>query len=171
MRVAKKVCMSVVLLLSVLLLGCRGRSVSYFDYQGKSFCAEIRGEMRGVGFCAVLTVEEGEGGRRGSIQYSEPVELGGLEVSVLFDEKGAPTGNAKLSIGGKESAVHDPELLAGLLQPLELLLCEYEPESVKKTTDGGFLLRLPAGREMTLSTDGFPSFFRSPEGSFLLIRR
>jgi len=147
-----------VILLCLLPSGCVPMGENYFLYREKGFCAEVRGEMRGTAFSAVIALAAKEGGYRVGVRYLSPGTLSGMEALAACDANGAPQGEGSLLWDGRESKV-DETIIAGLLLPICAFLEQDEIASVAYE-EKACCLRFADGSVMRLDEDGAPQSLR-----------
>lgn len=160
----KCICSGLLILLILCLVACAVVEENYFSYLEKDFCAEVRGEMNGSAFLAVVATSRTESGYRVGVRYLFPATLSGLEVLAECNRQGVPQGVGSLGLEGRKSEV-EAVCVAGLLLPICALLNVGEVESVQYVKEG-CCLTLVDGKTLRLGRDGTPQFLRG-DGFFL----
>lgn len=166
MRVGKWVCG--VLILCMLLAGCAKSLPDPVGYLGSDFSAELCGDNGGVGFSAVVTVENCDGGRRCTIRYITPEILYDVAITLLYASDGEPQGDAEIKAAGGVLFTASAAAVEGLCAPLRCLVSAPETSAVQKT-DLGYLFTHPDGSTLVLSSDGVPLKYDSSSVGFEVV--
>ena len=139
----------VVVLMSLWFVGCAPEQ-SRMEYLATGGRAEIRGEMNGVEFSAVIEITQN--GEYILVEYLSPDALCGLKLIAQGEECQVTLGDV--------SFVCDVDEVAGFLRPATVLLPYGYANSVQKEGENT-LLTFPDGGRITLSQKGEPvSFLR-----------
>ena len=154
-------CVCFAVLLCLCQCGCSVKGENHFSYRGKDFCAEVRGEMRGIGFSAVIACSVEASGFDVGVRYLAPATLSRLEVTAFCDADGVPKSVGQLSWEGVESEV-DADEITGLLLPICAFLRRSEISEVGYDGDCR-RLTLSDGSILTLGGDGAPRSLQSEE--------
>lgn len=132
------------------------------------FCAEIKGEVRGVEFVAKI---EGEG-KDGEvlISYLSPDPLSGLYVRAHLDAGGSL--GERVEVGQGETKAELPRAGAeGLLLPFSTLLSHVQEDaaSLQKEERGGYCFTFADGTRLSVSEEGIPQALTSSELSYQIV--
>ena len=150
----KRACVFLAVLLCLSQSGCAVKGEDYLCYLKKGFCAEVRGELRGICFSAVIAlVSEGEGYCVG-VRYLSPEALEGLEVSAVCDAEGVPIGVGRVLLEGREGEI-DATMVEGLLLPACAFLGRSEIAAIRYA-ETCCQLTLTDGTVLKLGEDGAP---------------
>jgi hypothetical protein len=115
------------------------------DYLASGGCGEVRGEMSGVAFCAL--VEIGKNGEFARVEYRSPDSLCGLILR-------AEGSRCEVSLGEMGFACDTSEVV-GFLRPVTAFLIEENASSVQKEGENT-VLQFPTGGKLVLSQKGDP---------------
>ena len=134
----------IVVLMSSWTVGCSPKRGN-MDYLASGGQGEVRGEMSGVEFCAL--VEIGKGGEFVRVEYCSPDSLSGLILRAEGDR-------CEVSLGEMSFAC-DVSDVAGFLRPATAFLIEEEATTVQKEGENT-VLQFPTGGKLVLSSKGEP---------------
>ena len=168
-----QILLSFALACTLLLGGCAASTLQYFSYREESFCAELRGTLHALPFCAEITVEPTVSGYSMQIKYlgdpnrEKEYTLEGLTVVAACSADGTPNGTATVTYQGVSTDT-DGRLVADLLLPISSLLSPVSFATVQKERDG-FRLGLEGGGELVLDGRMFPHSFSSSALSFSVV--
>lgn len=136
----------VVVLMSSWAVGC-APARSGMDYLSEGGRAEVRGEMSGVAFCAV--VELSKNGERVRVEYLAPDSLCGL-ILVAEGER------CEVCLGDVSFACSTGEVV-GFLRPATAFLLQGDANTVQRV-GADTVLTFPTGGTLTLSPQGEPRY-------------
>ncbi len=134
----------VVVLMSSWAIGC-APARSGMDYLASGGRGEVRGEMSGVEFSAVVDVSKG--GELLRVEYLSPDSLCGLILTASGEECEVKLGEVQF--------VCDTSEVAGFLRPVTAFLPQGDANTVQKEGENT-VLTFPAGGTLTLSPKGEP---------------
>ena len=134
----------IVVLMSSWAVGCSPKQGN-MDYLTSGGCGEVRGEMSGVEFCAL--VEIGRDGEFVRVEYRSPDSLEGLILRAEGDR-------CEVSLGDM-SFVCNPSDVVGFLRPATAFLIEEEAITAQKEGENT-VLQFPTGGKLVLSQKGKP---------------
>jgi hypothetical protein len=136
-----------VVVVSSFAIGCTPRQ-SNTGYLGRGGRGEVRGELNGVAFCALIEV--GEGGAWGRVEYLAPASLCGLVLEVTGERCEVFLGEVKYTCDARE--------VAAFLQPVSVFLMENAHTATQREGENT-VLTFPTGEVLTLSKNGQPLSF------------
>ena len=150
--------------LVLILGGCAYTPPDHRATLKNGFCAELRGNMGEVEFCAKITVEKAPDGDAGkdrgiTVEYLSPAVLKGISVCGRCNPEGGVSGTAEVLYGGTHLDT-DASAVEGLFRPATAFFAVGETASVQKQgktyktvfEDGAYLITDMAGTPLSFSS-------------------
>lgn len=144
--------------------GCAGTPPDHRAVLENGLCAELRGSMGEIKFCAKITVEKAPNGDAGkdrgiTVEYLSPAVLQGISVCGRCNPEGSVSGTAEVLYGGTHLNT-DASAVEGLLRPATAFFAVGETASVQKVgktyktvfEDGAYLITDMAGAPLSFSS-------------------
>lgn len=159
-----------------LLSACKSAMPSNcFGYREQNFCAEVRGELNGIAFCARISSAEEGTGRKIAVEYlptgskNASKSLANLQVTAYADKEGACVLLKGAELKYRDLALSaEPVLVQGLLSPISALLCASSVAAVQRVEEG-YRLTLENAAELTLDDSGNVQAYSSKNLYFFVV--
>lgn len=163
-RVLRIIAVLIAVELMLALGGCAGTPPDHHTFLENGLCAELRGSMGDVEFCAKVTIEKASdsstnGEKSITVEYFSPSALEGISVRGRCNTEGIVNGAAEVLYGSTHLDT-EASVVEGLLRPATAFFAAGEIASVQKTgetyktvfEDGAYLITEPSGAPLSFSS-------------------